>query len=337
MEKRGEWVIFAAGMDMLRKVAGSTILVCIFLLSTGCSAVSSNSSTRGRDEAELTSAELDEESVQVMLDLRSFSEFMGRSNCVAVGEYVSCRDIEKNVEYEFKVKQVLKGDISEEIIQVLQMKGYASVATSTISFNTGEKIFAEGEEYILVMGKDDYVFQDAPEYRLFIGAPYLPMKNLEKSTLYGDPIPDLAEDCSLEHIIKLIGQAKDISKDIAYDFRYSVATDIPTVVEEADIVIKVEILMVVSGEADDRTTYRCKVLNVLKDDSLGELESREDLLAILLKNGAKVDEEYILLLNRDDKTSLFLASSRNSVFLSTDEKAVKEIEEAAQKYQELNK
>ena len=48
-------------------------------------------------------------------------------------------------------------------------------------------------------------------------------------------------------------------------------------------------------------------------------------------------ETYVLLLNRDEKAPMFLSSSKNSIFVSTDEKAVKEIEEAVQKYQELNK
>jgi len=326
---------------MLRKVLRPIILVCILLLSVGCSVTNSeeltnsnSSAVRERDETE-SSAATHEESIQVMLDIRSFSEFMGESNCVAIGEYVSCRELDKNMEYEFKVKQVLKGDILEKVIHVLQMKGYASVATSTIGLNTGEKIYEEGEEYILVMGKEDYVFHDTPEYRLFIGAPYLPVKNLEKSTLYGEPIPDFAEDCSLEHIIKLIEQAEDITEGMGYSFRYSVAMDIPTVVKEADVVVRVKILRVLSDVADDRTTYLCSVQKTLKDDSVGELEGREDIYAILLKSSAKVGEEYMLLLNRG--TTFFLASSKNSVFIATDEKAVKEIEEAVQKFQELNK
>ena len=322
---------------MLRKVSGSIVLVCILLLTAGCSAINSNSLvTKVRDETGILSSSIDEESIQVMIDIRSFSEFLGRSNCIVIGEYISCEYIEKNTEYEFEIKKVLKGDITENVIRAWQMKGYASVVDSTISFQSGGKIYEEGEEYILVMGKYDYVFLDKPEYRLFVGTPHLPMENLEKSTLYGEPIPDLAEDCSLEHITKLIDQAKDVSDNLPYSFRYSVATDIPTVVEEADIVIKVKILRVTSEAADDRTSYLCSVLKVLKEDSIGKLEGRENLEALLLKGSAKVDEEYILLLNRDDKTSLFLASSRNSVFLSTDEKAVKEIEEAVQKYQELN-
>ena len=322
---------------MLRKVAGSIILVCIFLLFVGCSDVNSNSLvTRELAETWFSSAETSEKSIQVMLDIRSFSEFMGESNCVAIGEYISCRELDKNMEYEFKVKQVLKGDISEEIVQVLQMKGYASATASTIGFNTGGKIYKEGEEYILVMCRFDYVFHDVPRYHLFIG-PYLPVRHLEKSTLYGEPIPDLAEDCSLEHIRQLIEQAKDISEEMGYGFRYSSATDIPTVVKEADIVIKVKILRVTSEAADDRTSYLCSVLEVLKKDSIEKLEGREDIEVLLHKSSAKVGEEYILLLNREARIPLFLASSRNSIFSLTDEKAVKEIEEAVQKFQELNK
>jgi len=56
-----------------------------------------------------------------------------------------------------------------------------------------------------------------------------------------------------------------------------------------------------------------------------------------MKESAIVGETYVLLLNRDEKAPMFLSSSKNSIFVSTDEKAVKEIEEAVQKYQELNK
>ena len=308
---------------MYRKVSKLLVLVIVLLLSAGCSTIS-ETDTSSTD----SSVDVDANSVHVMLVGRSFSEFMDESNCVAIGEYLSCRDMEKNIEYEFKVKQVLKGDIPADVIRVMQMKGYASLPTSVTSLKIGGRIYEEGKEYILVMCQYDYVFQTELKYKLFPAAPYLPMKNLEESTLYGEPIPELAENSSIEYITELIEQAKKSYEEFGYGFRYSTATDIPTIVEESDIVIKVKVLRITSDVPEDRTSYICSVLEVLKEDSIGELVGRENLEALLLKSSAKVGEEYVFLLNRDDATPLFLASSRNSVFLSTDEEEVKEIEAA---------
>jgi len=121
----------------------------------------------------------------------------------------------------------IKGDILEGTIHVSQRKGDVFVEGSDISFKTEDTLYKETEEYVLIMKTYDYAFFESPKLSLFSGNPWIPLRNLEESTMNGEPIPEFFKDTSLEYIEKIIEQVKKGEDEkYTYSFKYSTATDI---------------------------------------------------------------------------------------------------------------
>ena len=264
----------------------------------------------------------------------SFVELLEIGNCVVVGTCVSVADVEDKegyAQYEFKIEKVLRGDVPEETISFIEQEHH---------YGPGLRQYNPGEEYILVMEKRDSVFYETPQYSTFYFV-YLPLVDLKKSTMDGELIPELSENATLEYVTKIVSEAKTLAKD-SEGARYSTATDIPTLVEEADFILEIEITGENFTRSVDRTSYACKVRQVFKKRPFETEESVKSQVttAILAKEAVKDGGVYIIMLNvlgEEETITILIQSSRNSIFVSTDEKAVKEIEEAVQKYQELNK
>lgn len=95
--------------------------------------------------------------------LVTFDQAIAISSCAVNAEFVQYYDMGWYVEYEFKVNEVLYGDVPYSTIFVFSMAGNSSVETD-YSYSLGEDKYTENESYILIMMKNKSIFYEHDRY-----------------------------------------------------------------------------------------------------------------------------------------------------------------------------
>jgi len=245
--------------------------------------------------------------MQYSLIEKTFEELVEASNCAAVAELISHKNNSRGIESSFAVQEVLYGEIAEEIIHVEMEKEESQKYTA-------------GEEYILILDREDSLFYDHPlcvvvSYELFI-----PANDLGNSTLYGKPISALVNrsaTATKATIVDLRGAAKPERKS------YTKANDLSTIITESDLVLEVKII---DSEDGVYNAALCggQVFNVLKGAPINSDE--EYIMLTMLKGSVKVGKTYIVTANRvEDDSIIYSLSAKNGVIPITDTKKVDEV------------
>jgi len=317
-----------------------TLVIALMLVITvsGCSSTPGNNVT-GSEPSDTTynvtgdaSADIADGSYSMIEKSEiyvSFSEAVELSDCAVVGEYLSTEVTDFDaLEHNFNVVEVLRGDVSEKTIHLFETKGViAHLESEDCAYETGKNIYNVNEQYILVMTKHDSLFYEYPHYSLSAGDPYIPIKNPNQSTRYGnrEEMSDMASKGvnGIKSFVKEAKSPKEKVKD------YTTASDLPTIVSESGFILEINVReLMVEGLTGNCNTYSCDVQTVYKGRSVATSEDRDDIWVVLMKGSVEVGETYVVMVNKDDvKSLIYTQSSKKSVIPSSDEKTISEIQQ----------
>ena len=262
----------------------------------------------------------------------TFEDAIAISDCAANAKYISYQDSNYYVEYEFKINEVLYGDISEKTIYLFTLKGVTHVDTIDYNYNMGEDIYTPGDDYILIMSRTDLLFYDHPRY-MSITDIYMPLKDINKSTMYDKQIAEIVESSGKVDKSTLV---KNIKKQNNSKFKnhkekypkYSKSDKLSDIVTEADLILKLKIDKCDSaGIFNNGNSYICTVLEVLKGGTIATADDGT-IFVSLIKNSVKLNESYVIMLNKTGEDStIYVQSSKKSIISANDSKTINEIKQ----------
>ncbi len=305
---------------MYRKLRILFCMCAILMLMAACSGTSP-------DEAFMNDlVEEDEDQKQVFTVTYTqefeltFQEAIDLSDCVVVAEYVSYEDKDAYVVSLFQVKNMLRGTAKEEMIHVVEMKGTSTVLGTDYSYKTGGGTYEAGKQYILVLNRNDLLFYEYPHY-VPVTDIFIPVDDIESAMMYGEPIDELQDmNVSTLRTNDLFMRARPVEEE---EPSYTTAEDIPTIIEESDYLLEVQITgMMGEGIVHDGVTYFCKVLDVLQGGTL-VTAANDTIYIVFMKDSVQLNETYIVMVNQAGEQSLlFTQSSLNSIIDPDDGEAM---------------
>ena len=261
----------------------------------------------------------------------TFTEFLAESDCAAIGTFVSYGiDEDGYSDYVFKISEVLRGEILEKEIHVCSAIGHSNVQREVqgeyvTEYDFGGDIYTPGEEYVLILSKNDSLFNERPRYGIHAGV-FIPVKDTGASTMYGMPLTEVAGKniASIKQMIRNSAMMRAQKKES----NYTKETDLPAVVAESDFILEVKVTdLMVEGIYNNSNTYYCDVQKVLKGESITKSEERGDIMVTLMKDSVEVGGSYVVLVNQIGEDSLIYAqSSLSSVISVGDTETIQEIQ-----------
>jgi len=99
--------------------------------------------------------------------MHTFDEAIQLSNCVVVGQYLGHQSVDSmyGIEMLFRVREVLRGEITEKIIRVSESESYTYVDFGRLGELRIHQVSIErGQEFILVLGRNDSICHAYPRY-----------------------------------------------------------------------------------------------------------------------------------------------------------------------------
>lgn len=251
----------------------------------------------------------------------TFLEAIDASDCIAVAEYLSYEDKDSYVIYTFQVKSTLRGVIGEDVIHIYTSKGVATVPEFGYTYETGQEIYEEGDQYVLILNKSDMLFYEYPQYTV-IADIFIPVDAIESAEMYGKPIAQLqgvTASTLSSSMAALSAQAEPVQKKPSY----TTAEDLPTIIKESDFVLEVKVNGIMfEGVLHNGNTYFCEIQNVLKGDPV-VTEANHTLFIVLMKDSVQVGETYVVMVNQVNEGSfVFTQSSLNSIIDPDDEETM---------------
>ena len=302
--------------DILKKIS-IAIVILIMVFNVGCA--KNNDIVAGSNTIE------SEE------EFRTFEEAIEISDCAVNAEFISYHDKGDFVEYEFNVKEVLYGDVPEKNIFLFSMKGTSHVEEIDFTYDLSDNKYKTGEEYLLIMEKNDSLFYEHVRYILVTNI-FIPLTNTKESTMYGQRITvnDKSKLIQADEINKYVENIKKMSKSSsvvdAIKPSYTNSADMITIVSEADLILEVSIEdLKVEGLVHNGNTYTCDISDIIKGDSLEKGEDGK-ILVTFLKGSVEVGRRYVVAVNKVDMDSIiYTQSSKNSVIPVDDKKILDEI------------
>ena len=311
---------------MIKQISSIFVSVLILITVVGCAGTDKG----GREPADGNENTTEEttfaEEVRTYRQDRkmTFAEALEESACTVIGKFESYEQKEDYAEYIFKVSEVLRGEVAEDVIHLFSPIGKAEVLEDGRTYEIGTDIYTKDEEYVLVMAKKDTLFTEYTHYGFYTGI-YIPLQDPSKSMMQGAPLAEVA-DLDAEGIKNLIQRTRTANNVSGKN--YTTATDLPTIVSESDIVLAGKITgLVFESEYDNCNTYYCDVQQILKGGPVNTSEERGDIQVTLTKESVEIGETYVLLLNRIDETAIiYTQSSLGSVIPSGDTETISEIQ-----------
>ena len=197
-------------------------------------------------------------------------------------------------------------DASFSIISVLRCEVGEVKTQSTVTVRTYiSQEFKEGEEYLVFSRPMASVYERIP--LLYVADEYV-----AKSGYKGD-MPDMrGKDYStiLEETIKRTA-ANPFKGKKSVQSEYCTSDDLAEILAFADCVVTVKADKIYENSVNDRTSYICSVLSVLKGDVK---ENNIDVVAF--KDSMKLGDEYVLILTQhiDRDTVIYSMAAVNSLF-----------------------
>ncbi|NLI62232.1 MAG: hypothetical protein GX362_02345 [Methanosarcinaceae archaeon] len=304
------------------KIITSFLIISLLIISSGCLDLNEENSNKSNVSDSETIA-----NVTAQKTFLTFPEAINLSDCIVVAEYLSYNTSnEYYTEYKFKIKDVLRGEVSENEIYLFEVKGKNIVDNINYVYETGnnQHDYKVGNDYVLILEKTDSLFYDKTRYRSVTDI-FIPLNDIGKSTMYGKQISEIAVKGKKE-FKDYINTFKNTSTKDTKDTKkpYTESNDLKEIINESDLVLKVKITgLMVEGTLHNGNTYYCNVINVLKEDDFKNLKENDNIRVTLMKGSVNVGEEYIVILNRINKKSLiFTQSSKRSVISLNDTNTV---------------
>lgn len=264
--------------------------------------------------------------IEIIEQAVTFSEAVSLSDSIAIAEYIECKENEEVNEYKFKILESLKGEMETEIY-VFDYPRTVYVEGTAQRYSVESSVYKEGEQYLLIMNKNDSLFYDYPHY-VPVTDVYIPMNNIEQGRLQGKSILDNYGIRNNEDLRMAIGSTSYTTVDNErLKKQYTETTDSETIIKESDYVLEVEISSIMSEGTDNGNFYYCKVLNILKGQQpLIFEENTEELQIKFLKNSVEIGKKYIVTVNHVTETSyLYLQSAKDGIIDVEETEKVAEI------------
>lgn len=252
----------------------------------------------------------------------SFDEAIKLSDLGILGEFVKFHDKEEYVQYEFKVKNIIFGNISEESILVNSTKSISTVDDINYQYFKGENIYDVGKEYILILNRSDILFNEKARYS-FMTDIFIPYEETDKANMYGESIN--VGGNLIDHITTL---TNDIQYPYSQEIKYFEGEELSTVVQECDIIVEVYVKgMIAEGVQHNGNTYSCELKNVLKGESVQSTEDNE-IFVVAIKNSITIGSNYVILLNKiSDSSTIYSQASPNGIISIEDIAQIENIKE----------
>ena len=303
-------------------------LAAVIFLLWGCAPITNDESSSQQEPVEEILYEEEREFL-------TFDEAIERSTDVVVAEFVKERTQSGCKEQEFRIKKMLKGATTASTIYVYTTPAYVTLENTDITYTSGKNVYEAKSEYLLVLERHVSVYTDHDRYLLF-GDIYMPMKQLEESKMYGQPLSDNATLSAITSSTDTLKYIETLAADSAdsvpfYGSDYVRSDDFGEIAEGATHILRVKVNSLLSKGADgDRETYRCSVKECLKGSV-----ADNNIFVVFFPEQAVEGEEYIVLVNRSgDETSLVfsLAAKQNSVIAADDAESVAAVSALSEQY-----
>ncbi len=308
----------------MKKTATIFILViALFLCSCNTENSAQPSETVGTSDADTTM-----KATQLYSEYLSLERCINASTDILKGKCINIIENDDSVEYEFSVTERFAGDDVKGNIFVYVEKN-KSVSTSTDGIVTHEisDILAQvpyqiGSEYYLLLTKYVSVYYDHDRYKIFNNTPFIPADNISESKIYGEPLVEHAnidalttEEELCSYIFSCIDGIDKTDRPSYHGKPYTTATDLYTVINEADHVAKVKVQKQVFAEGTEgnKNIYQC----IVTDSLTGEIKKDEVIYVTFFPNTVSVEDECILALDdsiTDMSPKHYNFSSKNSLF-----------------------
>jgi hypothetical protein len=249
----------------------------------------------------------------------SFEKAIEISDCIFLAAFLSYKEKNGYVEYTFEVNEVLRGNVSERTIHLVDTVGETDVAGT--SYERGRDIYTVGEDYLLLTQRNDSLFYDYPLYVPVAGA-FIPVKELGASAISGKPVSVDEINAFLEKARRPVINAQAISETK----NYLTSDDLKAVTLASDLVLEVKINALLAEGIYNGNPYNCTVVQSLKGAPVNTIEGTNDIILTLLKGSVALGETYVVMVNRIEETSvIYTQSAKNGVIPSADTKTVDEV------------
>ena len=227
----------------------------------------------------------------------TIEQFVDSSSCVFYGKCISKTESTIRQELTFEIEEVYKGKYDPLVSEFTALK--------SITFNVGN-------HYLLFCGLDASVYSGEDHYGISTavcdddyGLYHEGIFNLNLSSL---------EEVR-EYVYHYIADHPTDNK-VPVNNDYCRSDDLRDIYDYASTVIVAKILGITDDSNTDRTSYSFEVKEILKGDTDGEL------WITAFKDSLKIGEDYILLLDKPEKTSVFFKMcSRKSIIPVMSEEA----------------
>ena len=313
----------------MKKTVTIFILLIALLLSS-CNVIDNI------DQAVTTSSAIDstesdgviEKNAHLYAEYLSFERCINSSTDILKGECINIIETSDTIEYEFSViKKFLGDEVDSNIFVYVEKNQSVSVNADTvvkyeISDLATQTPYQIGSEYYLILTKYVSVYYDHDRYISFISTPFIPADKISESKMYGESIlkhseiKDLeTEEDFLNYLSKCIDSIDNTDKPSYHGKPYTTATDMETVIKEADhvVTVKIEAQLFDENSIGNKNIYLCTTI----DSLYGEIQKGEKIYVTFFPNTVSVGEEYILALD-DSITTItpkhYNFSSKNSLF-----------------------
>lgn len=246
-----------------------------------------------------------------------FEELIARVTDVVKGKCISVIEKTDGKEYEFQVLERYAGEEVLTNIFIYQDLYDANVVNSNISYNASDIIYEIGKEYYLVLGRYINVLYEQDRYNVSANL-FIPADDVEQSTMYGEALylhsdlPKNFNETQLKnHIVEQLNNRDPETIKLYKGQKYTLATDMQTIIDEADCVLKIEILEESDPDISNiHDIYECKVIGVLK----GNIAANTEIEIFFAKNIAEPGQKYIVAIDYSAIEGMFHFSSQNSLY-----------------------
>lgn len=238
-----------------------------------------------------------------------FDDLVLLSNVAVVGKYEEVIINETYVEYKFKVKEVLYGEVEDEDIFVYSDIGDVYVSGTDYSYKIGGKKYTEGNDYILVLEKHESIMYDHDRY--LVDSDVILDETQKKYEMYNKRIDIPDGESVKDYIVSVYNsiphEVKEKDNKVYSDSEEEMLT-------ESDYIGIVSILSLeVEKKNDNSNVYRCRVDSLSKGEKLNKYEDGTILLS-LMKGKVEVGDKYEIGFNSVDEYSLiYIQATKDSV------------------------
>lgn len=258
----------------------------------------------------------------------SFEDCIRSATDVFKGTCINIIEHLETIEYEFSVTERFLGeDTSSSVFVYVQRHSYTFTNEDgeMIEVNSGypeEPHYEIGAEYYMLLSRDISVYYEHDRYHSFHRQIYLPVADISKSSMYGEPLYEHSELKKLsgeqelrDHIQKVISEIDLSSKPLYSGDPYIKSTDMKSIIEGSEYVIKIK---VERKEFEGRENYNQNIYRCIVTESLSGEIAKDEIIDITFFPDTVCDgEEYIVAvdLSIDNRTpKLYHFSSKNSLF-----------------------